>query len=42
MVVAFLAHGVVDYFLEFTAGYVPFWTAAGLVVGVAARVVPRS
>jgi hypothetical protein len=42
MVVAFLAHGVVDYFLEFTAGYVPFWTAAGLVVGVAARDVPRS
>jgi hypothetical protein len=37
MLVAFLAHGVVDYFLEFTAGYVPFWAAVGLVVGLAAR-----
>jgi O-antigen/teichoic acid export membrane protein len=32
--VAFFVHGAVDYFLEFTAGYVPFWTFAGLVAGL--------
>lgn len=31
----FAIHGLVDYFLEFTAGYAPFWAAAGIVVGLA-------
>jgi hypothetical protein len=42
MLVVVLAHGLVDYFLEFTAGYVPLWTAAGLIVGLAAPDVTRS
>jgi hypothetical protein len=34
--VVFGVHGLVDYFLEFTAGYAPLWAAAGIVVGLAA------
>lgn len=31
----FLAHGLVDYFLACTVGYVPFWAFVGTIVGLA-------
>lgn len=37
---AFAAHGLVDYFLAFTAGYVPFWLFCGL--AAAERTRPRA
>ena len=39
---AFLAHGLVDYFLEFTAGYVAFWALAGIAFGQASGVGRRA
>jgi hypothetical protein len=34
---AFLVHGVVDYFLPFTATYGLFWILAGATAGLAAE-----
>jgi O-antigen ligase len=37
LLAVFAIHGLADYFLEFTAVSAPFWTAAGVVAGLAHR-----